>query len=115
MLDCTQLMLSGWVECGPTKIYDVIFWKVLIVGVPCTSLFSIFFFFSPAEWVGGGSCYDTVTWASSFVFSEVIGITTGLALGAKEKGSFGPLKSINTNFKGSISILRGQTPMSFCR
>ena len=34
----------------------------------------------------------------SFIKQQLYDIKTGLALGAKEMGSFGPIKSINTNF-----------------
>ena len=37
----------------------------------------------------------------------------GLALDVKEMGSFGPLKSIEYYFKGSIPILRVQLPCHF--
>ena len=50
----TQLTLSGWVEFGPTKICEVIFWQILIVGVTCTSFFS-FSFLAGAV----GSCNDS--------------------------------------------------------
>ena len=31
--------VCGWVELGPTKIYDVMFWRVLIIGVPHSNFF----------------------------------------------------------------------------
>ena len=45
VLGCTWLTLSGWVELGPTKIYEVIFWRVLMhvmIGILCTRFFLFF-------------------------------------------------------------------------
>ena len=41
----TWFLLGGWEELGPTKIYEVLFWRVLMVEVPCTSFFFSFLFF----------------------------------------------------------------------
>ena len=30
----TRLKLGGWVELGPNRIYELYFWRVLMVGVP---------------------------------------------------------------------------------
>ena len=34
-----MVLTWGWEELGTTRIYEVIFWRVLIIEVPCTSFF----------------------------------------------------------------------------
>ena len=55
-------------------------------------------------------------WVLRVIFSPSESCSSRVRTGHQRVGVFWtPLKVKNTNFKGSISILRGPTPMSFCR
>ena len=56
-----QLKLGGWMELGPTKIYEDIFWQVLMVGVP-----------GRVSFFGEGCVVmKAVTWMSFYVFQKL--------------------------------------------